>query len=933
MARGKKGRSSNKTKKKKGSSNGNGRRSGNTTNGGGSASASAQGGRGGGVGPRIPSNVLQGKSPNFKEFDKAKALQENYPTVYSRYKKATNRFIQYMMGKCPEEIRGARTVDALCTAADWMEGQKHILPRSVLQDLKLAIRIRSRVAKSMYGGGDSGHKHFNLVLTYCWTVLNRLPKEEAAPAIAAAEVAQTAEEGEREEQENRFAALGELGDDEEDEVMEEEEIFPSSPVPRPEHTPEPISLDDLMKADDRIDAILFLDSLDELMGCVSQQYKAIIANYNSNRRQGVPPSALVEMFLEASVATNMIIQKVQQLEMDLQLQHEHLTTPYRLLATLVLPDITRHVMEVLREHASKHCDERAASCFLGDSMECYFRNLSDDLNRKDVIVQEFCTKQGVNEAGTAELQKVFEGLHHVVSLEVPIGAEISMNSGIASLYRRVSGLSSHSWLPKCHFIGGDRSIDHTIRLLQTFGDVVRNTPQDRQIVAKRGFFGPSPWRSGRSRKIHNDLDELLMSDILPAWVVMCRKGILGTSKLPRENEICPLLVQLRAYVENPGKPIDWSTSFAVHALLTAILETDGIFDSIINISKEVFDNYFEQVKHAAKIAQREKDTHTSRASAHNMIAISFLENLGLDVFGQRAIWNPLCGGTILSYVCYFGNLEGGCALVDCRSQLRITLHLFHALRVNGILAKGQIPFLDMLFDVFRSSRAVWEGSLPKKGEFAQRFWICFGINPSDAKLLSQMARHNVQNNSRRSRLSSPLEEIEEFEQSFRTRQLRPIEPSAISKSFRRICDRDFRGVQDNYHTPEQRRKNKGSEIYEVTVRVNDTLDAIDEEQSVLAFNFVQCGAQMEQFLCSLGRVLQWDPILSQASVCRQDKRQGFAFLFAQFLLGTLDYAEDPFAFEFMDVPLAQVSAMFLETYFSKVSPELLRWFVPVAFED
>mmetsp|Transcript_54298 Transcript_54298/g.162487 ORF Transcript_54298/g.162487 Transcript_54298/m.162487 type:complete len:927 (-) Transcript_54298:214-2994(-) len=926
MPHGKKGRSSNKKKHK---GNTNARRSGNV-NRSGNVDTSAQGG---GVGSRIPSNVLQGKSPNFNEFEKTNALQENYPTVYSRYKKATESFIRYMMDQCPEEIRGARTVDALCTVADWMEGQRHILPRSILQDLKLAIRIRSRVAKSVYGGGDSGHKHFILVLTYCWTVLNRLPKEENF-YDAVSKGAQTIGEVETAEKVNHFAALGELDNEDDDDATEDIEIFPSSPVPRPEPAPEPMSLDDLMKAEDRIDAILFLDELDELMGFVSRQYEVIMPNLVSNRRQGVPPSALVEMFLEASVATNMIIQKVQQLETDLQVQHEHFTTPYRLLATLVLPDVTRHVTEVLREHASMDCDERAVASFLGDCMECYFRNPSDDLNRKDDIVKEFCAEQGMNETGRLELQEVFNGLQKVVSLEVPIGPELSMNAGLASRYARVSGLSSHSWLPKCHFIGGDRSILHTIRLLQAFGEVVRNTPQDRQIVPKRGIFGSSPWRPGHSRKIHNDLDELLMSDILPSWVLMCRKGILSQHNLPRENEICALLVKLRAYVENPGRPTDWSTAFAVHALLTAILETDKIFDDIVDISKQSFGNYFEQVKHALKIAEQEKDTPLSRAYVQNMFSIAFLDNLGLDVFGNRAIWNPLCGGTILSYICYFGNLEGGCTLIDCRSQLRITMHLYHALRMTGILVKGQIPFLDMVFDVFSSSRAVWEGPLPKKGEFVQRFWVCFGMNPKAAKQFSHKAKNEVQRGSNRFHRRGPLDDIApEFEESFRTRRLRPIEPSEISKSFRRFCDRDFHGVQDKYHTPDQRRRNKGSEIYEVSIRVNDTLDAIDEEQSVLAFNYVECGAQMEQFLCSLSRVLQWDPILSSARTFRQDKRQGFAFLFAQFLLGALDYADDPVDYEFMQCPLVPLTAMFLEKYFSSVSPLLLRWFTPVAIKD
>lgn len=917
MARGKKGRASNKKKKgKSGSTGGN--------------AAAASTGRPRGrqpLGPAIPAGVLQGRTPdNWRDYEKAKALCADYPTVYSRYKQATNRFIDYMMDTCPEDVRGgARTVDALSICADWMDSQQHALPRSILRDLQLAIRLRSRVAKSVFGGGDGGHKHFNLVLTYCWTVLNRLPREgekitEAPPTV----------EGEErsDEEENRYAALGGLQEEDEDMEDEDEEIFPKSSIPRPEPTREPMSLDELMNSEDRLEAILFLDSIDEMMGFVSEQYKAVTQNHVSFLREGVPPSALVEMFLEASVATNMMIQKVAQLEAELQAEHEHLTTPYRLLATLILPDVTRHITTILLDHSVQDCDEKIVSSFLGDCLECWFRNPSDDFNRKDVIVKEFCADQEVDEMGQTELQEVFDSLQHIVCIEVPIGPEVAMNAGIMGLASSIMGTSSHSWLPKCRFIGRDRSIHHTLRLLQMFSDVVRTTPENRLIVPKRGFFG-IPWRPGRTRKIYGDLDELLMSDIMPSWVTMCRAGILGHGKLPRENEICPLLVQIRSFVENAGRPVAWSTTFAIHAMLTAILETDRISNQIIDISKQSFGMYFAQVKHATKLANHDRDTHVSRASGQNMFSVAFLENLGLPIFGDRTLWNPLCGGTILSYITYFGNLEGGLALVDCRSQLRITMHLYHALLVNNIVDEGQIPFLDKIYRAFRSCRAVWEGPLPRKGEFCQRFWMCFGLNAMDAKRMAQSARRDIEDHCQR----PPPSVDSEDQKAFRTRKLRTIEPSELSTSFRRICDRDFRGVKDKYHTPEQRRNKRGSEVYEVAVRANDTLDAIDSEQSLLALNFVECGAQMEQFVCSLGRIMQWDPFMSQVNLFGKDKRQGFVYLFAQYLLGALDFANDPFRYHFLRVPLGEASASFMETYFNRVTPDIAQWWTPIDVED
>lgn len=304
----------------------------------------------------------------------------------------------------------------------------------------------------------------------------------------------------------------------------------------------------------------------------------------------------------------------------------------------------------------------------------------------------------------------------------------------------------------------------------------------------------------------------------------------------------------------------------------------------------------------------------------NMFYVMYLKNLGLPGFGHRAIWNPLFGGTTFSYLCFFGNLEIGCAMIDCHAQLRITLHLFHALRVNGIIHEGQIPLLDMLHNCFKSSKGIWEGELPKKGEFVKRFWICFGMNIATAKIMAERAKLIAQ-----AHCLVPAEE-----ESWKQRKMSPLEPSKISKCYRRICNRDFHDVKDKYHTPDQRRRMGGSDQYILAVRKNDTLDALQDEQVLLSFNLPTCGALLEQFICSLGRVLQWEPLLAGGvddSILGEDKRQGFAVLFAQHLLGALDFSQDPLSFEFLDIPLGEASSSFMTQFFSQfIDPSKVLWF-------
>ena len=117
----------------------------------------------------------------------------------------------------------------------------------------------------------------------------------------------------------------------------------------------------------------------------------------------------------------------------------------------------------------------------------------------------------------------------------------------------------------------------------------------------------------------------------------------------------------------------------------------------------------------------------------------------------------------------------------------------------------------------------------------------------------------------------------------KNRKMNPVEPSEIATFYRRVCNRDFHDVKDKYHTPEQRRRSRGSDQYMLAVHTNDTVDAFENEHELLSFNLPTFVVIIEQFVCSLSRVLQWDPLLSTGTgnlILNDNKRQGFVFLFA-----------------------------------------------------
>uniref|UniRef100_A0A7S0C8Z2 Uncharacterized protein n=1 Tax=Proboscia inermis TaxID=420281 RepID=A0A7S0C8Z2_9STRA len=167
--------------------------------------------------------------------------------------------------------------------------------------------------------------------------------------------------------------------------------------------------------------------------------------------------------------------------------------------------------------------------------------------------------------------------------------------------------------------------------------------------------------------------------------------------------------------------------------------------------------------------------------------------------------------------------------------------------------------------------------------------------------------------------------------------MQPIEPAEISTSFRRVCERDFHDVVDKYHTPEQKKNSRGTEQYTVAVRTNDTLDHLEDEIELHAINFIPAAYHLEQCVCSISRVLGWEGLLKSFKRDNNtDMRQGVAILFAQHLLGALDFAADPLNHTFQNVPglialspspkIVTGAAHFLESYFERVPPQNMLWF-------
>ena len=289
---------------------------------------------------------------------------KDYQSIYVRYKDATRRFKEVLCSLVPGEIFQRNHVQCLVDAVDYLH-HNHIsnVPDSLIKNLKLAIRVRRQVTKIQYKGGDEGHTNFLSTLLYCFAVLRQLK-----PLVKKASAPSKAQE-EEEPNENRFSALSMEYDDDDD----DEADLPSHRVTKPLEPQKPSrrTLDELISGSDREAAILFLMTLDKIMSFNVLQYRGLKRAWASNKVNEQSPSCIVEYLLEASTVANLGIEYVHFLEQKLATDYPHMNTIYRVMAVLVLPELTEELStEVNRElPIGMEFKEPDAMMFLGDCLE------------------------------------------------------------------------------------------------------------------------------------------------------------------------------------------------------------------------------------------------------------------------------------------------------------------------------------------------------------------------------------------------------------------------------------------------------------------------------------------------------------------------------------------------------------------------------------
>ena len=84
------------------------------------------------------------------------------------------------------------------------------------------------------------------------------------------------------------------------------------------------------------------------------------------------------------------------------------------------------------------------------------------------------------------------------------------------------------------------------------------------------------------------------------------------------------------------------------------------------------------------------------------------------------------------------------------------------------------------------------------------------------------------------------------------------------------------------------------------------------KRQLLSLNLPACGFIIEEIVCMLAGIFKWESLLGKGTVPRQ---QRFAILFAQYLLGMLDLAEEPLKYPVVGVPIVDATAAFMSEFF------------------
>jgi hypothetical protein len=767
------------------------------------ARAAANNSRAGTSAPALDWSFLQSVlNPENGDRQQPRARFDNSKdSIYLSYKKSTQRFKDALQSRVPPEIFASGSVGDLVDATDYVVKEDVEVDDSLVDDLKHSIRVRKRSALA-HGGGDDGHLYFIEVLEYCWSFL--APRRNRNRAQMASE-----QDPCNQPVTNRYEHLSAEGGANDD--SDNEDDLPQSPHSRPEPSSNMSrTLQELISGTDNDNILYFLFRLHELMRLNAWHFSNLKDAEGRAREQNLPTNTVAFEMMQASMVANLTIQQVVSLEQAFYHDHPHLNTVYRMLANLRMGQRIEVLIEIVAAQSpiASRFSEKHAVAFIGDAMECGFRSRMDASSKHNFLVTDFLecwqfqddrnveVTLSDGDAVTSCVSSIFRSVQALAKLEAPLKVD-ECDVDVKRLSE--NGYASHEWLP-CDFIGTDRCITHTLRLLQFLSGFVTKL-RSGEMGMRQGGLGTS-WHDVKKPVTRSqiDMDDLLLSCIIPSLIDQCRDTAINAG-IPNQDVLLTGLVQIKAFVDHPERPVSWALAFTVHTVLTSILELQesGTYNSLATTARSTFEKFFETIEGVDKDRQVASKPFPSIWDDGVQFLRCVKELLRVPKRKPQpceqsllSMWNPYCAGASLLYLSYMGNLCVGTMLLDSDGQLRVALHLFNALKQVNAVSPGDIPLLDWIHTVFEKCRVIWEGQLPIRGQLQTRWYTVLGLDVG--------ALRRKRGSSKKLMWTKPRLWAEHF-----------------STSYCEICLNDFQCALD---TRDQRQRKRGGVLDKTSSRAN-----------------------------------------------------------------------------------------------------------------
>ena len=685
---------------------------------------------------------------------------------YAVYKEATLRFHNWMSQEACSNFK-------MSAVNDYVIGVQHILdhnnsiyltanesedlivtPREIMASLTLSIRLRDKVTVKLFGsqdGGDLGHQYIIDVLKYCQIALRFANRIAVAVAVI-----KSKDDDEKVEKAigGRFNALtldDDDGDDEEEDVDWDDVDCDIKKGNLPKYdgveVQEEISIEQvLLKGDDRFQASGLLFAMNELMGIMLQKY-GHLKNYmrgNTDHQS----SSCMQLLMECAAAANLATESIHRAEIELALEHPHVSSSYHVLALVFCTDFAAEIIAHI-DKTKLEKDPHMALQFIAEILECSFTKTAGH-EQMPSIVRRFIKKSGLE---PQYVIKTAAGIYVAISFETLRDAETRINYGVDNAADvNLAGMKPHRWLSQCKNIGGDCCILNTLKITQVFLGCLKDNTMP--VGRPDGVWGLKfDENSSPARRIRGDLDDPFVCIVLTEIMHRCCEHKPFVDLLHGPQLLTVLDLFQRQIEGNPTKPVPMALTFGLHAMLMSILvlQGDGDLARVATYAKQSYNKFFEQLQ---TVSDRHKSPGNTPRFYDLIQSCGTFVGLAKPVRASNdpsrlvdplqaemlAFWNPLIGGEFMLYATYTYSIMVGSFTIDMRSQLRFVLHLYNGLRLRDPAL--DIAFLRKTDAVFKSSTSVWVEGKPEKGSCCKAFWMSRGVSCTHAARLASICAAN-----------------------------------------------------------------------------------------------------------------------------------------------------------------------------------------------